>query len=341
MLPPPGSHQPPPRTPRDHDEWIAVLVALGFLGGTAGWFITGGFTGLDWRSTRLPSSPVMTPPAADSAVTVSPSSTTNEIGETVTPDTLPDGDEPPTELEIDGGQGDRPETAASPQTIEPSSEGAVTVPNPQIPDSQESSNLPTVRAALTFTDVPADYWAKPYIDTLTARGVLDGLPEGTFAPDRPLTRAEFAAQIAKAFDLQPVQTSASFVDVPADYWAAPAIEQSVAMGFLKGYPQGTFQPNQTVTRLQVIVALATGLALRPTANAEESLQQYTDQTAIPAWAKEKVAAAIAADILSATPDSTRQLRPNEPATRAEVAALMYRALAYLGSVEPVREDEQS
>jgi hypothetical protein len=197
--------------------------------------------------------------------------------------------------------------------------------------------LPVVRAPLSFPDITEGFWAKPYIDALTARGVMSGLPDGSFAPSRPMTRAELATQVANGFAIAPEKPAKAFTDVPVDYWAQATIAEAVQSGFMTGYPEGDFRPTQTVPRLQVWLALAAGLSLpKPTAtDTDRLLQQYPDQAEIPAWARDAVAAAIEAGIITAPAAPNNPLRPNEPATRAEVTTIIYRALAYMGKVEPL------
>lgn len=215
--------------------------------------------------------------------------------------------------------------------------GALVVPAPQVPDIPRPSHLQPTREPLAFADVPAGYWAKPSIDALTARQVLSGLPDGTFAPDRPLSRAELAAQIANAFAMSAQTAPKAFDDLPADYWATDPIQQAVTMGFMTGYPNGEFRPTQTVSRLQVLVALAAGLSLPTTTASQQLLQQYADWQTVPPWAREQVGAAIQANIIRPNAETEQRLRPDEPATRAEVATLIYSALAYLGSVEAITQ----
>ncbi|MGB7484687.1 MAG: S-layer homology domain-containing protein, partial [Phormidesmis sp.] len=72
---------------------------------------------------------------------------------------------------------------------------------------------------IEFSDIPADYWANPYLLGLSELGIISGFPDGTFRPSQPVTRAEFAAILNKAFP-QPLGSSAlSFDDVSEDYWA--------------------------------------------------------------------------------------------------------------------------
>jgi hypothetical protein len=219
----------------------------------------------------------------------------------------------------------------------PSLNQPVTVPAPQQPNSATTPALSIARAPLTFADVPENYWAKPYIDALTAREILNGLPEGIYDPNRPLTRAELAAQLASAFEMLAIQPPKEFFDVTPDYWGYTAIQEAVATGFMTGYPAGDFRPNQTVTRLEVLIALATGLNLPIPPTPETVLETYQDHTTIPPWGQEKTSAVVQTSIISASPTTGYQLRPNDVATRAEVAVMIYRTLAYMGQVEPVEQ----
>ncbi|MFB8789277.1 MAG: S-layer homology domain-containing protein [Potamolinea sp.] len=87
---------------------------------------------------------------------------------------------------------------------------------------------------INFKDVPQVFWARPYIEALTERGVINGFPDGTFRPNQPVTRAEFAAQLQKAFDHKVVVTAPNFKDVPTKFWASAAIQETARSGFLRG-----------------------------------------------------------------------------------------------------------
>ncbi|MEM1278870.1 MAG: S-layer homology domain-containing protein [Cyanobacteria bacterium P01_H01_bin.152] len=294
------SPRPPSRRPRRRASraWLPVLVVLGMLGGAAGWGIVTGSASLTGWSTIT---------------------ATERLGASQNLDDA---------------------TAAGPQTL-PNREtetNRVTVPAPQVPDSSVIvGRLPPVRSPLIFTDLPDGYWAKPYVDALTARGVLNGLPDGTFAPNRPLSRAELATQIANAFEMAPANAGKAFSDLPIDYWATEPINRAVVMGFMTGYPAGDFRPDAQVSRLQVLVALATGLALSETTESRQQLPRYQDWETVPAWARQQVGAVIQARIIQPNAQSQGLLRPQDPATRAEVAALVYASLVYLGDVEALPE----
>jgi hypothetical protein len=223
------------------------------------------------------------------------------------------------------------------ELLEDTSLEPLVVPEPAVPNISSKGRLAPARSPLVFADVPEGYWAKPYIDALTARGVLNGLPDGTFAPNRQLSRAELATQVANAFDVPMTDTDQAFGDLSPDYWAAEPIAQAAQMGFMKGYPGDEFRPDELVSRLQVLVTLAAGLSLPVTAESQQQLQQYQDWETVPDWARSQVGAAIQAGIIRPQPGAENRLRPQDIATRAEVATLVYSSLAYLGDVAAVPE----
>ena len=101
----------------------------------------------------------------------------------------------------------------------------------------------------TFSDVPKGYWAANYIGYMQQFGVITGYSDGSFRPDAPVTRAEFAA-IASRFE-KLTEGSKSFTDVPDTYWAARYINFAATRGWVTGYSDGTFKPENTITRAEV------------------------------------------------------------------------------------------
>lgn len=101
----------------------------------------------------------------------------------------------------------------------------------------------------TFSDVPKGYWAANYIGYMQQFGIITGYSDGSFRPDAPVTRAEFAA-IASRFE-KLTEGSKSFADVPDTYWAARYINFAATRGWVTGYSDGTFKPENTITRAEV------------------------------------------------------------------------------------------
>lgn len=190
-------------------------------------------------------------------------------------------------------------------------------------------------AQTAFPDMPANYWAAGFINELSARGIIAGFAEdGTFRPEEPVTRAQFAAMINKAFNKAAVRPPVSFVDVPPNYWGAGGIQKAYTTGFMAGYPGNVFRPNENIPRAQVLVSLANGLNYASTAPVETVLGIYADAGTIPNYARPSIAAATERRMVVNYPD-IRLLTPNQVATRAEVAAFIYQALVTTGQVAAI------
>ncbi|MHC5599334.1 MAG: S-layer homology domain-containing protein [Nostoc sp.] len=180
-------------------------------------------------------------------------------------------------------------------------------------------------AQTTFSDVSSNYWAAQFIQQLSQRGVIAGFPDGSFRPEEPVTRAQFAAMVNKAFQKAQQRQAINFVDVPSNYWASSAIEQAYNIGFLSGYPGNRFEPNQAIPRQQVLVSLANGLQYSPSGNTESTLQYFNDASNIASYARSPIAAATEKQIVVNYPN-VKFLNPTATATRAQVAAFIYQAL---------------
>ncbi|WP_066384483.1 DUF1565 domain-containing protein [Anabaena sp. CA = ATCC 33047] len=183
-----------------------------------------------------------------------------------------------------------------------------------------------------FTDVAANYWAKNYIEALAAQNIIAGFPDGSFKPNDPVTRAQFATIITKALTPPAKRAPIDFRDVSRNFWAYPAIQAAYSSQFVSGYPDGTFKPQQEIPRVQALVALANGLGL--TADNQNIISIYADAAQIPNYAVGPVAAATSKQLVINYPN-INQLNPNRPATRAEVAAFVYQALVNAGRAQPL------
>ncbi|NEO37617.1 MAG: S-layer homology domain-containing protein [Moorea sp. SIOASIH] len=179
--------------------------------------------------------------------------------------------------------------------------------------------------SIQLAEVPNNHWASPFMIPLARDKVLIILPNQKFQPNRPVTRAELAAQIQKVFKEQKKRQRVNYKDRPTDQSASKAIDEATETGFMSGYPGEKFRPGQKVPRVQVLVSLISGLNLQPSSDPAKTLQIYRDKDQIPEWAIEKVAAATEAGIVVNYSDKTL-LRPNEPATHAEMVSMLYQAL---------------
>lgn len=190
---------------------------------------------------------------------------------------------------------------------------------------------------LDISDVPTTHWAYPFIKPMFDQGYLPDFLESGFRPDQPLTRAEMAALITQAFGDNSDSANLTFSDVSSDYWAASAINNAVAQGFMVGYPDGDFRPQRTIPRYEVIVALASGLELTPPPAPEQTLQAFVDFSALPDWARPGVAAAFENNLIVNYP-ARDQIKPAQHATRAEIVAMLHQALVAQGKLPAVESE---
>ena len=182
-----------------------------------------------------------------------------------------------------------------------------------------------------FADIKGN-WAEGFITQLAAKGIISGFEDNTFRPEAKVTRAQFAAIIAKAFTPPAKRAAVNFSDVPTSFWGFGAIQTASRGGFMAGYPGGLFQPSQQIPRVQVLVAIANGLEFGEGDTAV--LSRYTDGSAIPSWATGFVAASTGRQVVVNYP-TLNLLNPNREATRAEVAAIVYQAMVNAGKVTAI------
>ena len=117
-------------------------------------------------------------------------------------------------------------------------------------DAVRNGNLLTSNA---YQDVASSYWANTAISTMTGLGILQGRDSATFDPNAPITRAEFAAICAR-FDTGKSSGSQTFSDIRG-HWAQDYIERAAELGWVKGFEDGTFRPNDCITRAQAMTMI--------------------------------------------------------------------------------------
>lgn len=255
---------------------------------------------------------------------------------TTIPNTNQDTDADPTVKEQAGATNEIDSQATAPDNAGTNDEidSQATAPdNTGTNDQTESTEVPD--------DVAPSYWAYPFVKQMSDQALV---PEFTddhnFEPDKLITRASMATLISQAFDMQPeTKEIKKFTDVTNQNAIAADIDKAVRIGFMHGYSQDEFRPLENIPRYQVLVTLATGLGLEPSQDTEQILQKFSDGANMPDWAKQQVAAAIEAGLMVNRPDYPQDsLMPNEPATRAEVAAMIHQALVENGRLEPLESE---
>ena len=183
-----------------------------------------------------------------------------------------------------------------------------------------------------YEDVPNGYWASCDISKLTCNNILAGYPDGKFKPGTPISRAEIATMMVKGLHLDESCGLASdmFNDVPQNHWANRTIASAVSNGYMSGYPNNSFHPNENLSRAEAFTIMAKGINCpMDECKAEEILNQYNDGNSVPNWAKVPVAKVLDKGGLSDFP-SPNTIAPNRDASRAEVASMLENVRVAMG-----------
>ena len=348
--PDPASTQPSRKKPLGFDEMIAILVAFGAIGSILFW----GLTRPTEESAMIlgePLNPIAASPieglsspqssVATSVLPIAPATIPAAKPAIVAQPNVPAIAQPNVPVTVPSIQPNRVSNGnfigAFLPAVVPAAGVIASGSAPSSPALLPASPAAPIAAATSFPDVPPDYWARPFVEGLAKRGIAVGSPDGTFRPEEVVTRAEYAVLVQKAFNQQETQGAIAFTDVPSEFWATPSINAAVKQGFLKGYPDGGFQPNKEISRLQVLLSLVNGLGLPRPDQPEDVVTLFQDRDQIPGWAVPAAGTAAESNIVVNYPALDR-LNPNQSTTRAEVAALIYQALVASGKAESISSD---
>lgn len=134
-----------------------------------------------------------------------------------------------------------------------------------------------------FSDVPAEAWYCTAVSSMSRLGIIKGYPDGTFEPNKSITRAEFAA-IAARFDNYAYFENVYFTDTNG-HWAESDINKAAYLGWVSGYPDGSFMPNKAITRAEAMSLINRVLNRNPkTVNDLHSgMTVWSDNTDIGKW----------------------------------------------------------
>ncbi|WP_169834463.1 S-layer homology domain-containing protein [Paenibacillus donghaensis] len=173
-------------------------------------------------------------------------------------------------------------------------------------------------AAVKFTDTTS-HWAAATVDIFIKLGVVNGYKDGTFHPNASITRAEFATIIAKVFDLSSTVTGSELTDI-SGHWAEASIRTLRDKGVISGYQNGTFKPNQEISRAEIISIIAKIVNLNSVNTA--GAPAFSDIDAV--WNKDQIEQAAAAGIISG--DAKGDFLPKKQASRAEALTIVLHVL---------------
>ena len=174
----------------------------------------------------------------------------------------------------------------------------------------------------TFADVGPDYWAKDAIEFLYAKGIISGVSDKLFEPERNITRAEFAKLLVKTFELEGSQDISRFTDVKPSDWFYKDLAIAYNYGIVKGDSESSFAPNRNITREEMVTMMVRALNLKGTwiLHENEPLENYKDVNEVSDWAKPAMEIAVDRGIIKGTTPNT--ISPKNTAIRAEAAKMI-------------------
>lgn len=187
----------------------------------------------------------------------------------------------------------------------------------------------------SFRDVE-NHWAKDAVNNMGARMVVSGTGDNAFAPDRNITRAEFAAILVRGLGLRPENGTSGFTDVDHSDWYNGAVQTAFEFGLITGYEDGSFRPQEAISREQAMLMVSKAMAITelPGLQAGESanrvLEGFSDVDTVASWALNGVIDSVRAGIISGR--SADELAPKAFITRAEVATIIERLLQKSGLI---------
>lgn len=191
-------------------------------------------------------------------------------------------------------------------------------------NSLTNSNYGLIWNPKEFPDV-ANHWSKSAVNDMASRLVVNGVDATNFNPNNNVTRAEFAAILVRALGLSDTGTSSKFSDVSASDWYMGAVTVANEYNLIGGYENGTFRPNQTISRQEAFVILNRAIAIVKLQQATGSitLSSYSDQSKVATWAQTATQAVLSSGVVQG---NGKLLRPTGQMSRAETATVMQRLL---------------
>jgi hypothetical protein len=174
------------------------------------------------------------------------------------------------------------------------------------------------------------HWAEDIIKKYMSRRIIAGYDDGSFKPDRFVTRSEFVTIINNYFNLT-VTAEIEFTDVPENTWYRAEIQKAVKAGYLSGYEDKSFRADAYITRQEAAVAISRIMRFEPPPG-DINEAQFNDGQDIPLWSKDAVLALFENGILKGYPD--HYIRCTDNLRRAEVLSILDNITVYIHNNTP-------
>ena len=198
--------------------------------------------------------------------------------------------------------------------------------------------------AYAFNDMDKTHCAYNYITQLEEDGVVVGYPDGSYKPEQFVTRAEFATMVVKALNQGDyvVSNVANFSDVDEGFWGWDNIQRANDLDIMKGLPNGTFLPQDHVSKAQAIAIVVSSLNTKEMTESEAKdilNESYSDVDNVESWALIPTGKAKSMGLIVDTPGFEGKLSLNENATRAELAAYLSKMIEWTKKIPNEKIEE--
>ena len=194
-------------------------------------------------------------------------------------------------------------------------------------------------SAATITDING-HWAQSSVNKWITAGFISGYPEGSFKPDRKISRAEFITLVSKSFKKQNLKAQCSFSDVKQSDWFYGVVVSGAAGGYISGYEGNTFRPNKTISRQEAAVIITRILQLNTGSSSVN--MTFKDAANFPSWSINSIKAVASDKIMKGYSDGT--FKAEQSITRAEAVVSLDRAfttvMAFQGIKGVVKMNDQ-
>lgn len=188
------------------------------------------------------------------------------------------------------------------------------------------STYAVVKRNVAFTDISGSF-AQNHIQSLAEKFLINGTSDTAFSPKKSVTRAEFAAMLARGLGLTSTK-SAPFTDLKAGAWYTDAVNAVYAAGLINGYNDGSFRPDGIISRQELSVMLAKASTLLEIKATGGKISTYGDAASFGAFAKDSIAFVTAAGLMegSSANGGSTVFQPAAPTTREAAATVIYKLL---------------
>jgi hypothetical protein len=195
-------------------------------------------------------------------------------------------------------------------------------------NSLTNSTYALIYNQASFADA-AGKWYENIVSEMASREILFGRGTGVFDGGASITRAEFAAVLVRALGL-PANGTSKFTDVASTDWYAGAVGTAASYGLVLGYTDGSFGPNNNITRQEAMAMIARAAKVAEFSGKTSELTAFSDAASVSDWAVSAAQYNVGSGLIVG---DNGQLRPNDPITRAESATVVLRLLQKAGLVD--------